>query len=365
MNIVNLNLKFKTVDIYHSIGWIFDDILKDNDTALLLYELQLEMYPDHTVTDATKYNIAHMLRFKEKERSISLFESIASRDLDAVWMLGTLLTNSDRDKAIEWFTNGKERGDIRCIHSLGDLYYYRYPNDLRDYKEAFNYYLESAEKGHTPSIQRVSFYYREGLIGLPKSEQLEAEWLEKIPPEKLSQVNKYNLGWYYLKRCYEVEKQAKGLKMMYELVDEYQDEDAMYNIGYAYQHGKADINKSVENVEIAKEWYIKGIQAQDYDCCIEMVKLTTGDEQTEYIKKGIRIRNDKNWKKRYHKEYTNKQKVTVEVGTLKSIIAELDEAVEQVKQYDMRPPLIGGRIFRDAMARFNRTVEKNDENDET
>lgn len=340
-----------TNHIYHDIGWILDR-KKYEKEALALYELEYSLYPD--CSSATIYNIAHIIRFQDRERAFKLFELVANppvEDVDAMCLLGSMYLYKDFDKAIMWLTKGKDKGDAGCIDKLGDIYYFgRNANVNRP--KAFDYYIEAAEMGHVPSIKMVARYYREGYDGcVEQNDHKEGEWLEKIPLKKMDNVTKFNFGWYCIRRNHELEKEKKGLKIMYELVNDIKDKDAMYMIGECFRLGKADLDK---DDNIALEWYCKSANAGDYAACIKIVDDSSGEIHLEYIEKAIRIRNDDKLEHRYSKLYPLNKKISVETGALINILKRLDNANAKLEEYEMRPPLIGGKLFREARQRFNK-----------
>jgi len=337
--------------IYHAIGWIFDKTLNDEETALKFYELQIESYPDAVQSNTSVYNIAHIIRLKDRDRAIKLFESIADKDVDAIYMLGFLHKCVDVNKAIEWYQKGVDLNDKSCMYALGEIYYYGY-RVPQDYDKAYPYYLSAANLGHYNSIYKIASYHRGGLGSIPQNDAKDAEWLEKVPYEMLDPIQKYNLGWYYIRKLQYTNKElhVKGLKMMGELVEQHNDPDAMYMIGECYKSGKCGL---VRNEDIAIEWYKKAADLNDYDACVMMMNMMHTEDHYKYLCKAMQIRTNEYWVNRNRPEYNNNKKVSVEVGAIEKMYKELQDAKDRLEEYDMRPPLIGGKLFREAQERFN------------
>jgi TPR repeat protein len=341
--------------LYHLIGWYVDQVLRDEEIAIKLYELQMECFPDNGHTRISIYNIAHILRNKDKKRAIQLFESIADDDLDAIYMLGSLHELSNWEVCDKWWELGAEKGDGQCLNKMGEKYLYGHRGAEKDAYKALECFEKAAAKKCNKAYVNMSKYYQNGYANFNVDPHKEAEWLEKIPYNKLGQVHKFNLGWYYLEKTFSIEKQNKGIKMMNELVDEYDDFDAMFMIGKAHAKGWGDYKI---NEEEGVKWYKRAAEAGDYVACIELLRYTTGEEHLMYLKRGMRIRNDRYWEYRGRSEFPEYKKFSVEVYSLLKIIQELDQALKQIEEYELRPPLIGGRLFREARDRFTHVTEK-------
>ena len=330
--------------IYHNIGWILDNQKKYEFAALAFYEFQYSFSPECSQTSV--FNIAHILRYTNRERSLQLLKTIVDDD-DVLCLLGNMYRLTDHNEALMWYNKGRDKGHPPCICGIGEMYYSGIGVN-KDLSKAYNYFIEAAKMLYYPAINRVIHYYRKGIGGVEKSEDKQAEWLEKIPKKHLSNVQKYNLGWYYIKKSNNIEKKQKGLQIMRELIDDYEDHDAMYLIGENYEKEK--------NSEFATKWYKRSAELGDYDSCVKMIICTTGEEHLKYLKKAIRKRNEKDWGSDVfpHPLYSDENKLNVEVGALKNIIKDLDKALIKIEQYEMRPPIIGGKLFREARERFNK-----------
>lgn len=364
--------KYEPHTIYHTIGWIFDRILKDEETALPLYELQLEVYPDSPSSNLSKYNIAHMLRFKDRERAIKLFESLTDLDVDAIAMLGQMYRTRDTQKAKQYFEAGVALNDAGCMYNLGNMYFNGNSCVPCDKVKALTYFRQAADLGHVDAIIAVSGYYRRGDGGLEQSDRMEVEWLEKIPSDKISQICKFNLGWYYIRRSRwsDFNKHCMGLTIMHELVQQYDDDDAMFMIGECYELGRCGLENDITR---AREWYKRAADKGDYDASLKMMQCIhqpteksseihppnstctcdSMDERYKYFCKALEIRISDRWYDKYRPEYMAQKKLYVEYELLERLYKELHNAKAQLEEYELRPPLIGGRLFREAMSRFN------------
>lgn len=359
----------KNCSLIQEVASIFDIKQKNLDIAIPLYELQIQLFPKNS--DISLYNLAHIYRFSDPEKAKTLLLRIKNKDADAIWLLANIcIEQKNMDEGLKWIQEGVDKGDNACLHNMANIYYYGYHETPIDYDKAFEYYERSATNGYIPSIIAVVRYYCNGIGSIKKNCVKETEWIEKIPFEKLTPINKFNLAFEYIKGRCGVDKVQKGYDIMMELVNEHDDADAMYMLGEYYALRKG--SKSKESIE----WYKKGAEHGDYDSCIKLMSLTTSDEHYYYLKKAFTIRNT--WK--YEGEcdasdnrsggggdisvnnlmsnvYPKTKLLNVEAGALCKLFEELLEAQKKVEEYEMRPPLIGGKLFREAMARFNH-VEK-------
>lgn len=353
-NVNNVNsIKYTKKSIYHLIGWFIDHHLKDDDLALHLYELQMACYPDDVSTKMSIFNAAHILRFTDKPRAIELFKSICDKDVDAIFMLGVVHQFSDWEESKKWYTLGAERGDGGCLNKLGEIYLRGSQGIPKDEYKAYEYFIKSSEKNCFKSYENISKFYKKGLAGKPIDSFTEMKWIQKIPKNKLSPTLKFNLGHHYLEECFKSEDKQKGIQIMEELVNDKDDYDAMFMLGKSYMRGWGNYERD-ENKGL--EWYKKAAAAGDYVACIELLKFTTGSEHSMYFNRAMEIRNTSRWEYRNYEEFPLNAKISVEVETLLELSKNLQDAKKEIEEYELRPPIIGGKLFNKARERFGLSI---------
>lgn len=360
-NSTNL-IKFDPMRTFSAVGLIIDDKMKDDKTAIALYELQLYII-ELAGKDPAEYNpnlvynAAHIQQWKNRQRSLELFESIKDKDLDAMHMLGKMMKYYDPQKAIDYLTIGAEQNHIKCIFELGEIYFRgidSWKDDFvgidKDMDKAIEYFSKSANLGDIRSMRYLATnIYRDGDY---QNSILEMQWLKQIPYDKRNPFDWYNIGLLYLFHTYDRDQQRVGLNIMYDLVEKYNDPDAMRIIGEAFQKGKA--NLTIDEDEAIK-WFLR---SDDYDSHFLLAKIYLGrdsEKHLHHLKKAMRLRRNENFQWKYHAPYKT-QKIQVEVKALVDIVKELDDALKQIEEYELRPPLIGGRMFREARDRFRQTT---------
>jgi len=77
-----------------------------------------------------------------------------------------------------------------------------------------------------------------------------------------------------------------------------------------------------------------------------------------FLEKAMKICNNKYWSDRDRSEFRNKKTVSVEFDALRKVFKTVAELEKKVQEYELRPPLIGGRLFREARDRFKSSTSR-------
>lgn len=174
--------------------------------------------------------------------------------------------NQDMKKAIEWFGNSADKGNMFALFSLANIYYYGNGTDINYYK-AFDYYKKSADKGCGHSYYKLGYMFRNGM-GCVKNTNESDVWFKKMievysSDKKLQNgFNYYRLGRAYekgwgteinfdkAKEYYLIAAKAKNSNAEFALARIYfkeGSEECLKYIALAEEHGN----------EYAREWYEK------------------------------------------------------------------------------------------------------------
>ena len=143
-------------DVYLTIGWFLDKKLNRLKQAQVFYELSIEL--DCPGKNTSIFNLAHMIRFKHRDRAIKLFESIVDADIDAMSLLAELYHYSDPEKALYYLKRGEKLNDASCIHYLGKYY----EKKEKNFEKAFEYFERASKLKYTESIIELVRCYRYG-----------------------------------------------------------------------------------------------------------------------------------------------------------------------------------------------------------
>jgi uncharacterized protein len=107
-------------------------------------------------------------RLSQSGNPLVQYESLAVQgNSKAMLMTGKLYkegigTETDRQKAAEWFTKAAEAGEVQGWYNLGLLYKDASRTD-RDYTKAFGYFTKAAQKGDEQSLYAVAYMHYKGL----------------------------------------------------------------------------------------------------------------------------------------------------------------------------------------------------------
>ena len=349
----------KNYDVLHSIAWYYDRTLHNENTATKYYELNIEHHGEDYKLSI--YNLAHIFRWKDTERCIKLCETIMDEDRDALFMLGSVYQFEDPEKTLFYWNKCIEKGDGKTLCILAQCYTRTWKPFEHNPKKGFELYIKAAtELDYKPAWMNISDCYREG-IGVDANNALETDALLKVPPEMLDQTHKFNLAINIYKGYGITRDYDKSLKMFHELDETFNDPDAQYMIGDAYRYGKG-----VErNLAIAKEWFIKSANNKDILACHTLLQLLSTpvlsktDDNIEdtvlyhkYFEKYLKLRQDKPWEIKRNKL---EGKLTIEHQSLDKMYCELLRLRKEVEEYELKPPLLGGRLFREARDRMVKT----------
>lgn len=389
--LADYNLNQTTTNL-HEIGWYYDKTLKDYENAQKYYELNIseyykelnektEGYPEDktekpegkpkeksdgleekpekkpTSVRLSIYNLADIIKVTDRDRAIKLLESIIDEDNDALYNLGHLYRFTEPDKTLQYWQKAIDNGDGLTMNTLGDHYRFHYSKVVKhDPVKAFEMYLKAAESGYVKAWIKVSDCYMTG-TGVGFDEVKEIDSLLRVPEKDLDQIHLYNLGYYNYKGLGKIQRDyIKAFRIFKHLDETFNDRDAQHCIGEYYEYGHGECKR--DKVE-AKKWYKKSADNKDIVACQKMVNFSDDDDEVFYYLEQLltlRINDPKEAIRQHIPEYAR-----LKYKHLDKLYKELSELRIKCGEYDMRPPLIGGKLFREAQARFNKITSQHEE----
>lgn len=336
---------------FHEIAWIYDELLKDEQQAKVYYELSIEF--ENKNTQVSKYNLAHVLQEKDKDKAIQLFEEIKDQDIDAIFMLGKMHMYRNPTKAIEYFELGMKQSSPSCIHGLGRVYEYEAHKQSTDetkneyYTKAFKNYEKAAGLGHSGAIDALARFYRVGR-GVSINIDNEYETLNNADYEILTRYGKYNLAWFYFNTV-KYQNYKRAFEIFQELDEKYQDNDAQYMIGMHYLNGKA-VEKDTQKAIIYFKKSANNGCADSYKKLFYLAKTEkciSTEEQMQHFKSWMKARMN-SWK-------PPDVEVKVSSVMLDQIMSNYFKMEKRLLEYELQPPCKngGGELFQKAKERFD------------
>jgi TPR repeat protein len=204
---------------------------------------------------------------EEKEMSIKKFSELAEKKYGpAIYMLGVVSRDKDLIEAEKYFSEAMkylpqeaEAGDMYAQCCLGE---YIIQDSLKA-KEAFSWFMKSAEQGLTIAMTNVGDCYITG-IGVDVNKQKALLWYEKAS-QSGDDMAQYNLGFFYESGMLDVVDSTKAFKLFEESAKQ-GNANSMTPLGRYYRDGsvvKKDMLK-------AFNWYMKAAEKGDYEGCFNV-----------------------------------------------------------------------------------------------
>jgi len=101
-------------------------------------------------------------------KALAYFQRAANLgDGEAMERLGSFYTPVDFEKAVQWYTLGTAYGHVDCMRELGNLYQRAKDLNHRDGKKALKWYKQAAERGDLIAVENMADMYRDG-VGIPQ-----------------------------------------------------------------------------------------------------------------------------------------------------------------------------------------------------
>ena len=171
-------------------------------------------------------------------------------------------------RRIAWLERAADRGEGRCMNTLGVLYAEGKEGLPVDERKAFSYYLKAAEAGNTDGMYNVAMKYKDG-IGT-QQDGAKAFHYFQMGAEKGDYDCLYHVSRYYFTGEWGVPQDYAECLRVSKQAAEAGSNRAKYHIGYCYLYGKGcEINYSVA-LQNLKECVAKADIPDAYRCLAEI-----------------------------------------------------------------------------------------------
>lgn len=362
------------VDVLQSIAWYYDDVKQDTKTARLYYRLNVERQGKYY--QVSTYNLAHILRqCGDKDEALALLQQIEAEDMDAVLLMAQIYAYRDKEKCLEYFDRVIDAAEphvrSKALLSLANYYRMSYSKLGQDAMKSFTLTeravaeLDSQVKDNeavsavwAKACMQLADLYHKG-FGTPVDMHKSTATLLKVPVEQLDITSKYNLAtWYYRGKGCIRRDVAKALDLFFALDQESGDADAQYMIGDSFEHGQNP--EHTKNLTLAKQWYQKSADNGQVGAIKRLMGMVeTAEERAQLLEKLLEHR--RRYPRSFESEFPNNHKtITVDYDVLDLLTRELVETRRQVEEYQLRPPLIGGELYRKTAQLYQKHAAEND-----
>lgn len=171
-------------------------------------------------------------------------------------------------RRIAWLERAADRGEGRCMNTLGVLYAEGKEGLPVDERKAFSYYLRAAEAGNTDGMYNVAMKYKDG-IGTPQ-DGAKAFHYYQMGAERGDYDCLYHVSRYYFTGEWGVPQDYAKCLRVSKLAAEAGSNRAKYHIGYCYLYGKGcEINYPLA-LQNLKECVAKADIPDAYRCLAEI-----------------------------------------------------------------------------------------------
>ena len=181
------------------------------------------------------------------ERAASGGYLMAMRNLAWCYEKG-IGTDQDFEKAFFWYERAQTHGDIRCYADLGRFYEYGY-GVSQDHQKAFTLYEKGASLGDGFCIFFLGISYEDG-IGIPCDPPRARTCYENALMYDISTAY-VRLAGLYENGTGTKQDLKKAFDLYTKAAEDFDDEEAQYNLGYAYHHGWG----VAQDIPLAHRWY--------------------------------------------------------------------------------------------------------------
>ncbi|KAG2206409.1 hypothetical protein INT46_006959 [Mucor plumbeus] len=214
------------------------------------------------------YNNVFATSFDDKERALGYFRQAGSLGhVEAQCKVGDLYREGygaprDFDRAFEWYTKAAANGDVLAKLNLGIMCEEGQGRILKDYKEAYIYYLQAAERNNTEATYRLGHLYQNGL-GVQRDATQALLYYERAAKQGHI-LGAYNAGYMYQFGLGRNSTSLFGSPPInygkaftyYMQAAEKDYPDALCNVGYLFEKGQG----VMLNYEKAFQYYTRGAE---------------------------------------------------------------------------------------------------------
>ena len=182
-----------------------------------------------------------------------------------------MLEEPNENEAINWYTKAANAYHVDAQKALADLLYKN-----QQYDQAFQWYLNAADRGVAEAAYRVGDYYRELLVEKDLDEAI--KWYTKAADNGYIQAQTKLGELYYANEQYE-----QGFHWYLKAAEQGSDV-AEYYVGYYYQYLSSEPN---ENEAI--KWYTRAAERENIDAQNTLGELFFLNSQYEQAAKWLEL----------------------------------------------------------------------------
>ena len=305
------------------------------------------------------YNLADLLEtIGEFDEAKTLANELLRYDYDAHFILGSIASKEGHlDKAIEYLEKGIELGSKRGFKSLVNLYY-----RINDIEKAFNFCLFQAKHNEDETLKKwfntkiIELIEKRSIIGrITKDEYREIYEAADISTLPLS--IQYNVGdsFYEGKCVHRDRKEAE--KIFQRLSYDYNDCDSQHMLAEIF---RLDYYNNDEMKKRAHDMYVKSAHNGSYASCKYLLKQLKNninnnyDEYDKLLKKAMSVINNPDQKN--INLLSHLSTIEVNVVYLNKLLEHLQKVEAKLMEYELRPPIHGGQLYREAHDDFYKNI---------
>lgn len=310
------------------------------------------------------YNIADLLEtIGEFAEAKTFAQELLQYDNDAYFILGSIASKEgDLDKAIEYLEKGVELGIKRGLKTL--LYLYHRIN----VEKAFNFCLFQAKHNDNETLKKwfntklLEYVEKRTVVGRISKDEYR-EIYEASDISTLQIPIQYNIGdSFYEGKCVRRDRK-EAEKIFQRLSDDYNDCDSQHMLAEIY---RLDYYNNAEMQKRAHDMYVKSAYNGSYASCKYLLKHLKNNLNEHNSNKYDSIEYDKLLKKamsvidnvdqRNINILNNSSTIDVNVVYLSKLFKHLKETEEKLMEYELRPPIEGGQLYRESHDDFYKNI---------
>lgn len=305
------------------------------------------------------YNIADLLEtIGEFAEAKTFAQELLQYDNDAYFILGSIASKEgDLDKAIEYLEKGVKLGIKRGLKTL--LYLYHRIN----VEKAFNFCLFQAKHNDNETLKKwfntklLEYVEKRTVVGRISKDEYR-EIYEASDISTLQIPIQYNIGdSFYEGKCVRRDRK-EAEKIFQRLSDDYNDCDSQHMLAEIY---RLDYYNNTEMQKRAHDMYIKSAYNGSYASCKYLLKHLKNKsneynsiEYDKLLKKAMSVID--NVDQRNINLLNNSSTIDVNVVYLSKLFNHLKETEEKLMEYELRPPIEGGRLYRESHDDFYKNI---------
>lgn len=385
------NVAIYDKNIYYYVGIICDK-KRQNDKGIEYYRKAVETIKDKDKWLICIYNLCDLLilSFKSSE-AIQLAPKLLPDDPDAYFLLGDASMRIGKTlEAIEYLKKGIEQGSSKCIKDLAIAYSTLKDNkteNIRQCVDLCKLYIEKSEKllsekslsekllseqssSDSSSITKITSsikrYYAKILEIYDMYLFNSIDYIEyttcydKSDISILTSITQYNIGFSFYIKMNDIKR---AIDVFTKLISQYNDCDAKNMLAEIYEK-QGDLQKAYD-LYIESAIGKNGKNENSYASCSYLLRkmnlkpIDTDEDKEKYekcLKSACAMHTHYN-QKRINCLPDKNATFPVRLDYLSDLFKKIDILQSQLNEYDLRPPLEGGRIYTNMKKNFDEKIK--------